>query len=143
MEPIIFYIGELAVTLEIRDDQNGIVTYKLGEGAKEVVVTTEQYDSMVSQTAYPDGQISIRKWKPTIKKVLEILLSSGMEMVDKDFIIQQVDNSLIENYNRAVAKLFGVDHPYHIKVAHIDEVLKMGAEAKVSTTGSETDGVGA
>src|SRR6185503_20476285 len=76
----------------------------------EIKATQDQFDSMKSVAPYEDGLIMIKKWKPTIAKVLTILTQDNLTMNEKDFVIQRIDQSILHNYRSATAKLFGVEN---------------------------------
>ena len=89
----------------------------------EIKATQEQFDSMKSDKPYEDGLVMIRKWKPTITKILTILTSDNCEMQDKDFVIQRVDQSILENFRAASAKLFNVTDNGHVTFQQIIDIV--------------------
>ncbi len=89
----------------------------------ELKATQEQFDAMKSATPYEDGLVSIRKWRPTIAKIVAILVADNTEMQDKDFIMQRVDSTLLENFRAASAKLFGVDDNGKTTLQQIIDIL--------------------
>lgn len=86
--------------------------------------TKDQFESVKSDTPYSDGEISIRKWKRTIAKMLTVLLEDNLEMGDMGFVLGRLRDSLTMNADNAVAKKFNVKHQDKISLQMIDEVLK-------------------
>jgi hypothetical protein len=107
-----------------------VVPVQNPDGLIEVVIegiaikaTQEQWDSMKSDVPYEDGLVMIRKWKPTIAKVLSVLTADNLTMNDKDFVMQRVDQSILENYRSATAKLFGVENQSDVSMQQIIDIV--------------------
>jgi len=116
------YIGQNEVVAS-NTDTPGLVSYTL-DNNEYGEVTTEQFESMALPEGYDPGTVRIKQWKPTVKKILEILRDSRMSLLDKDFVLTRVDESISQNYEAATAKLFGTKHVLQITLPQIDEVLK-------------------
>jgi hypothetical protein len=86
--------------------------------------TQRQWDSVKSVTPYDDQTVSALKWKPLVEIILIEMLRDKARILDKDFILNQVDSSLVENYNLAISKIFGVHDPRQISLPQLDEILK-------------------
>lgn len=117
------YIGKTALTTVVRNEEANLVAVALADGRKEEY-SLRQFDSVAKGEAYDDGLINVYKWAPAITLFLRELLADGMQMIDKDFILNRVDESLIVNYNRAIGKIFNVNDPFHVNAKMIDVVLK-------------------
>lgn len=113
------YVGATAVTPTTLP--NGLILIML-DGIK-VLATQEQFDSMQSPTPYEDGLIMIRKWKPTISKVLSVLTQDNLTMNDKDFVMSRIDQSILQNYRAATAKLFGVEGQEDVTMQQIIDIV--------------------
>lgn len=113
------YVGSTKVTPVTLP--NGLISVDL-DGI-ELKATQEQFDAMKSDVPYEDGLVSIRKWRPTIAKIVAILVADNTEMQDKDFIMQRVDSTLLENFRAASAKLFGVEDNGKTTLQQIIDIL--------------------
>lgn len=113
------YVGSNKVAPVTLD--NGLISVQLDD--IEVRATAEQFEAMKSATPYEDGLVGIRKWRPTIAKILTILTQDNLTMMDKDFVIQRVDMSILENYRSATAKLFGVDLQEKVSMQQIIDIV--------------------
>jgi hypothetical protein len=54
---------------------------------------------------------------------MAILLKNKMRVIEKQFVLGRVDETIIDSYDRASAKLYGTDYEHNINLAHIHEVL--------------------
>jgi len=113
------YVGSAKVTPVTLP--SGLISVTI-EGV-EIKSTQEQFDAMKSDTPYEDGLVMIRKWKPTIAKVLSVLTADNLTMNDKDFVMQRVDMSILENYRAATAKLFGVENQSDVSMQQIIDIV--------------------
>ncbi len=116
------YIGNNAVVAQ-NTDTPGLISYTL-DNNEFGEVTVEQFESMAQDAPYDPGQVRIKQWKPAVKKMLEILLESRMTLLDKDFVLTRLDESISKSYEEAVAKLFNKKHVLQITLPDLDKVLK-------------------
>lgn len=125
-EPVV-YVGSSKVLETVKLDSGNIrVTLFEPQGVPPVLdFTPEQYDSVKSETPYADAQISVRKWRLSVAKMIQILLEANMEMGDMQFVIGRLRDSLIANYGKAVAKKFGAVDEDRITLQQVDEVLQL------------------
>ena len=121
MEPKL-YIGASEVT-SVDSVDGSLYKIKLADG-RNMEFTPEQWISAQSEEPYDEGLISIRKFKPVLQKLLEVFLNSNIKMGEKNFILERLDESLVQNYRAAVCKKLGVDHQDHVSLKMIDEILK-------------------
>lgn len=115
------YIGQLKV--REYNEVEGKVSYLL-EDSSGATVTKQQFDSMVAAAPYDDGLVRVKKWLPAVRDIMEVLLRNDMTIVEKDFVLGRVDETVIQNYGIAAAKLFGADYEHNISLSMIDKVLK-------------------
>ena len=94
-----------------------------GENYK-YLLTKHQRDATVLPEAYADGQVSVKKWAATTAKILQILIDDNMQVSDRSFILQQVENNLDLKWRDAIGKLFGVDDINKVSLRQVDETLK-------------------
>ena len=120
------YVGTAKVTPVTLP--SGLISVTI-EGV-EIKSTQEQFDSMKSDTPYEDGLVMIRKWKPTIAKVLSVLTQDNLTMNDKDFVIQRVDQSILQNYRSAISKLFGVEGQEDVSMQQIIDIVSPKVQFK-------------
>jgi len=66
----------------------------------------------------------MEKYKGCLAELLNVLLKHNMLMGDKDWLINQFDMSIMENYRKAVAKQFQRKHQNFITMQQVDDVLK-------------------
>jgi hypothetical protein len=114
------YIGQNEVV--VSEEENGLVKYTL-DNNEFGEVPAEQFGSMALPEAYDPTTVRIKQWKPAVRKILEILRDSRMSLLDKDFVLTRVDESISKNYEDAVAKLFGKKYPLQITLPQINDVL--------------------
>lgn len=100
---------------------NGLISFQFEN--LTLLATKEQFESMKSDKPYEDGLISIKKWKPTVAKILAILTQDNLTMNDKDFVIQRIDMSILENYHSATEKLFGVSERGDVSMQQIIDIV--------------------
>lgn len=115
------YIGTKKI-VDQQPEAEGLVTYKLEDGTN-ATVRADQFESMAKEEAYEDGMVRVYKWNPAVSKVMEILLAYDMTLLEKDFVINRIDATIIENYGKAAAKLFGSDFEHNIKLSQIHKAL--------------------
>lgn len=123
-EEVAFYIGASRVLSTDQDTETGMVKYVL-EGSEMVwECTLDQYKSMADTQPYPDGEVRIRKFTAMVKAVMQIFLENNIQMGDKDFVIQRIDETIVQNYQIAVAKALGRRHTSFVTFKQLDEILK-------------------
>jgi hypothetical protein len=125
-----FEVGAPATTADIYVGSAKVTPVTLPSGLISVTIegveiksTQEQFDAMKSSAPYEDGLVMIRKWRPTIAKVLAILVADNTEMQDKDFVMQRVDTSILENFRAASAKLFNVTDNGHVTLQQVVDII--------------------
>ena len=121
-----WFIGTKLAT-KILTDGNDVFYTPDGEDVPRKA-SQEQFASMVSELPYDDAEVQLRRWKPVVAKMLGVLLEADMQLGDKDFVLNRLEESLIKNYNDAVAKLFKRKHISFIRLGQIDEILKQDSE---------------
>jgi len=119
------YIGQSKV---VKTEPNGMFIHYETEDGRSGLVHFEQYNSMAKEAAYDDDYIMVYKWAPVSAKILKLLLEVNMPMSDLNFITKQVQQSVIDNYEKAVAKKFGRQLTDHVRLSQLDEVLKTDTE---------------
>lgn len=117
------YIGKQKIQHHFYDEVIEMVAVKLEDNTTHEF-TQEQFDSVKSEDAYDDGLVVVRKWQPALHEILQVLLKNGMTMGEKDFILERLDTSIVNNYQTAVNKLFDVKHVSLISMKSVDVVLK-------------------
>lgn len=115
------YIGQSKVVE--KKDKDGMVTYSLTNGLK-AEVTAEQWQSMVSDEPYDEGQISLRKWRSIIELIIKIMMDNNAQFKDVGWLLDRVSETVTENANLATAKLLKVDSKEFVSLKRIDEVLR-------------------
>ena len=144
---IMFYIGKSQVEQYVVNEDVNLVAVKFTDGST-AEYTVRQWDALKSETPYKDEDVQNRKWSPLVKRFLEEMLADNMRLMDKDFILNLVDNSIIQNYNHIVAQIFGVKDPLQIDLYKLDQVYhqmnpkneedkKDGIEIKFDNSGEE------
>lgn len=123
------YVGTQKVVEFLVIEGTDKVTFTLENGRKDES-TMEQYIAMISPAAYPDGQVSVRKWKPFVDAVMELMMTNDLQMVDKDFVLGQIESRIVTSANKATTKLWQTDDMMHVSLRKIDEVLKQKDENK-------------
>lgn len=118
------YIGKMEVK-EYKDIDGPVpkVRVILSDNEAEEF-TKEQLENVVSDTPYDDAEVRIKKWSPAVKQIMEILLKNDMMIIEKDFVTSRIDATIIENYGKAAAKLFGAKYEDFITLNQIDKALK-------------------
>lgn len=135
------YIGQKEVSEY--NEIEGNVHYTLSDGSGDIV-TSEQFASMHKPEPYDDGLIRINKWSPAITEIMAVLLKNNMRVIEKQFVLGRVDETIIDSYDRASAKLYGTDYEHNINLRHIHDVLTKGQEmideevVEVAASESET-----
>lgn len=117
------YIGQKEVSEYNEIEMN--VHYTLSDGSGDTV-TKEQFESMHKPEPYDDGLVRIHKWAPAITAIMQILLDNKMKVIEKQFLLGRVDETIIDSYDRASAILYGTDYEHNINLAHIHAVLTKG-----------------
>jgi hypothetical protein len=114
------YIGQNEVV--VSEQENDLIKYTL-DNNEFGEVPADQFESMALPEAYDPTTVRIKQWKPAVKKILQVLKDSHMTLLDKDFVLTRVDESISKNYEDAVAKLFGKKYPLQITLPQINDVL--------------------
>lgn len=117
------YIGMTAIKKFERDEERNLVGALL-EDNRQFSLSLRQFDAMVSDTPYADNLIEKKRWVPLVKEILTQMLDDQATVGDKETILALLDDSIVENYNTAVSKLFGVKYPTFTLLSQIDAVLK-------------------
>lgn len=115
------YIGQKAVTES--NEQDGKVQYTLADGLQDTVFK-DQFDAMVQEAAYDEAMVRVYKWKPVVKEILDTLVKYDPKLMERQFILDRVDLSLIELYGKAIAKKFDVDQEFNVKLSDIQKALE-------------------
>ena len=115
------YVGTNIVTNTL-DLDDGNIKLILSDGVE--YLTKNQLPLVLSETPYTDTDISKRKWNPAIKQIIQILLDNNMQMGDKEWLFQQIDSTIVRNFNEGMAKKFGVVAVDNIALQTIDNILK-------------------
>lgn len=121
MEPKL-YVGSNEVT-EVAKEEDDRVVAKLSDGTT-MTFTADQWESVKSEVPYEDGTISLRKWKKTIAQVVELFMAGDMQMVDRAFVMERIDETIIQNARAAISKKLGIDNQEHLSLRQIDAILK-------------------
>lgn len=129
-----YYIGQHEV-VKADMPKEGWISYTIMfpnmEGVEEEVtssVLVEQFEAMKSEEPYPDGEVAVREWKACLSELMGVILKYDIQMADRDFITNQLNSSITENYRKAAAKLFKRKHIDFVRMSQIDEVLKSDTE---------------
>jgi len=118
------YIGQKLVT-EYNEVESGVIDYVFEDNSRGRA-TMEQFDSMVKDKPYDDGMARVYKWGPAVREIMAVLLKNNMMMIEKDFVMGRVDETIIQRYAEAAAKLFGSPSENEITLTKIHEVLVSG-----------------
>lgn len=121
-----YYIGSSKV-VKVEPQAENWVHYDLEDG-RSGLVRQEQFDAMRRTESYQDEMVMVYKWGPVTSRILQVLLEFDMPMSDMNFVVKQVNQSVIDNYEKAVSKLFKRQLTDHIRLSQIDEVLKTSTE---------------
>lgn len=119
------YIGQSKV---VKTEARGVFVHYETEDGRSGYVHHEQYNSMAKIAPYDEEYILVYKWAPVSAKILKILLEVDMPMSDMNFVTKQVQQSIVDNYEKAVSKKFGRSITDHIRLSQLDEVLKSSTE---------------
>lgn len=88
------------------------------------LLTPHQYEATVLEEPYEDGKVSVKKWAATTAKILQIMMDDNLQLNDRSFVLQQLENNLDLKWQDALAKKFGVDKIGNVSLKQIDDVLK-------------------
>lgn len=116
------YIGQNKVVKYNQDKATGLAAYQLEDGSYGDC-TIEQFTMMASPEPYGDGRIAVRKWKPTLKKILQILREDNLRILEKSFVLQQLELSIDDVFDRAVSKLMNVDFKEEVTLQQLNEIV--------------------
>lgn len=125
VEPEKFIGSGKVVKMETRD--NGFVHYELDSGIVGLV-KSDQYDNMVKGAAYDGQMVMVLKWSPVTAQILKLLLDYQLPMSDMNFVSKQMQQSIVDNYEKACSKLFKRQSTDHVRISQIDEVLKTNTD---------------
>lgn len=129
-----YYVGQQEVTKADYPKEGWVqytIQYPNMKGELEDItetVTVEQFDAIKSETPYENGLVAVKMWNGLISELLAVLLKHDIRMGDKEFIIQRLDQSIVENYRKATAKLFKRKHGDFVRFSQVDEILKSDTE---------------
>jgi len=117
------YVGNQEISnISRQDDLNLVgVLYANGKGED---FTVEQFESVVSDTTYENGLISVKKHEKLMQRILAEMVNARVDLTSHSWILQHIDEIIGERYREAIAKSFKVSHPNKIMLAQIDELLK-------------------
>lgn len=114
------YIGSQKI--KEYNELDGRIQFTLENGAGDTV-TVQQFESLSKEKPYDDGMIRVFKWVPAVREIMEILLKNDMRVADKQFVLGRVDETIISNYDRASAILYGVDFEHNIGLKEIHKAI--------------------
>lgn len=120
------YVGQSRI-VSSEPRENGFVHYDLEDG-RSGLVKYDQFNSMAREAAYDDQMVMVYKWAPVSAQILKCLLDYRMPMSDLNFVTRQVQESIVENYEKAVSKLFKRQLTDHVRLDQVNEVLKTTTE---------------
>ena len=119
------YVGKSKVTPVTLP--NGLISVQLPgfeEGDFiEMKMTAEQWEYVKSNTPYPDGDASSRKWKITIAKILTILTQDNLQMNDREYVIQAINEKILENRSEAIAKVLNLGNLGEFTMQQIIDII--------------------
>lgn len=123
------YIGKRKIKDIVRSEEANQVAVKYDDNSVDNY-TLRQFDSVISEKAYDDSLVQLRKWTPLVGIVLKELLADGMLLYEKDFILDRIDTSITKNYEHVIGLLFNVSDPLKISLpqlqATVDELRREG-----------------
>lgn len=122
------FIGSEEVVLSDQSVESGLVKYKTSTEGPMLTATVEQFQSMASPEAYDDGKVTVRKWRPLIENILEMMKDQNVQLADKGWILERIDESITQNHRRALSKLYNVSTVEQISLKQIDDVLTSDEE---------------
>lgn len=112
------YVGSVVVdpvTLE-----SGLIEVVLdAELDVRLKLTIEQFEAVKSDVAYPDGQVSVRKWNKTIAGIITLLAQDNAELNDTPFVLEHVASRIDGAFKALIAKMFNVNNKENITVQAI------------------------
>ena len=109
------FIGKKKV-LWYNKTEDGDIKFELDDGSSDTV-TEPQFQVIAKTHRYEDGMVQVYKWNDAVSKIIAILLDNKMRLIEKDFVAGRVDATIIENYQKAAAKLFGAQFEEFINLA--------------------------
>jgi len=118
-----YYIGKDKVKNYVVAENINLVSV-LYENGKSEDLTNEQWVEIRSEEEYESGLISIKKHSKLMQRILQEMMDSRVTMLEFEWLLHQIGTSTTENYNRAVAKVFGVPYTEKIMLTQIHETLK-------------------
>ena len=119
----VIYVGSKKVANFKVADKTDLVGVLYEDNSSENY-TTRQWESVKSDEKYDDGLVDTRKFTPLLKDILVLMLKENIRLIDKDFIINKLDASILENYSTMICKMFEVPEMSFISLGQIDANLK-------------------
>jgi hypothetical protein len=86
--------------------------------------TKAQWEDVRSEKAYPDGEVMIKKHEKLMKRIIKDMKECRVTLLEQEWILPRVSESIGANYRECLRKMFGVKEPENIMLAHIDVILK-------------------
>lgn len=117
------YIGKEKVKEYVVSEGTNLVGVLLENGKNEDY-TNEQWANLKSEEPYEDGLISVRKHEKVMQRMIKEMVDSRVTLGERGWILERIDQSIHENYSKAVSKVFGVPFQEKIMLAQIDQTLK-------------------
>jgi hypothetical protein len=72
--------------------------------------TADQLYAVSSSKPYEDGEVSAKKWRLTVAKVVDMFIAENMEVGDRNYVMARIDEAIKSMYAKSVASKFSVDH---------------------------------
>lgn len=121
------YVGQSEVDIVSVTEGTDLVgvLYKTG---KNEDFTTEQWNDVKSDTPYPDGEIMLRKHQKLMVRILKLMVDARITMGEQEWLLEGVNRSIVENYQKSVAVLYNVPYKEKIFLYDIDQVLRNQAK---------------
>lgn len=116
------YIGKNKIQ-DINEIESVDLVSVLYENEKSEDFTIEQYDAVISEVPYADGEIVLRKYTSLIKEIIDKLVKARCDINSYNWVIDKVDSMIRENAKRAQAKKWGVLDISQIMLAQIHDEL--------------------
>lgn len=109
------YVGSIIVNPVVLE--NGLTEVVLDpELDVRLKLTPEQFDAVKSDTPYPDGEVSKRKWNKTIAGIVTLLVQDNAELNDISFIVETTVQRIDGAFISLVAKKFEVNNKENITI---------------------------
>jgi len=121
-----YFIGSSKVKSVVPQSENW-VRYELEDG-RSGLVRQEQFDSMKRDSAYGDEYVIVYKWSPLTAEILKLALMYDIPIGETNFISKQFEQTMVDNYEKAVSKMFKRSITEHIRISQLDEIIKTTTE---------------